>query len=94
MQPPGCRRLRVWFLFYVWCSEFLFASSEWRAHVSSLEVLCALFFRREAALCNAGVGAMWVCFPCFANVHACFHAGGSSVLPRMEFALLYCADVV
>ena len=38
MQPPGCRWLRGWFLIYAWCSGFLFVSSEWRAHVSKLEV--------------------------------------------------------
>ena len=65
-------------------------SSEWRAHVSKLEV--RPFFRREAAMCNAGVGAMSVCLPCFANMHTCLHAGGASILPRMEFALC-CADV-
>ena len=56
MQPPGCRRLRVRFLIYMWCSRFLFGSSEWRAHVSKLEV--RPFFRWGAALCNAGVRAM------------------------------------
>ena len=38
MQPPGCRRVRVWFLIYVWCSGFLFVSSERCAHVPKLEV--------------------------------------------------------
>ena len=93
MQPPGCRRLRVWFLIYVWCSGFLFVSSEWRVHVSKLEVRPFIFFRWEAALCNIGVRAMSVCLPCFANMHACLRAGDASILPRMEFALC-CADVV
>ena len=92
MQPPGCRRLRGWFLIYVWCSGFLCVSSEWRAHVSKLEVR-PFFSRREAALCNARVGAMSVCLPCFANMHACLHAGGTSILSRMKFALC-CAYVV
>ena len=47
----------------------------------------ALLFRREAALCNAGVRAMSVCLPCFANMHACLHAGGASIPPRIEFTL-------
>ena len=37
MQLPACRRLRAWFSIYV-CSGFLSVSSEWRAHVSKLEV--------------------------------------------------------
>ena len=45
---------------YIVCVS-LFLSSEWRAHVSKLEV--PPFFRQEAALFNAGVRAMSVCLP-------------------------------
>ena len=88
MQPPGGRRLRDWI--YSVCG----AQGPCLCHQSDMSPSwrCALF-RREAALGNAGVRAMSVCLPCFANMHAYLHAGGASILPLMEVALC-CSDVV
>ena len=90
MQPPGCRRLRV--RIYSMCG----AQGPCLCHQSGARTSpswrCALF-RREAALCNAGVRAMSVCLPCFANMHAYLHALGAFILPCMKFAKC-CADVV
>ena len=92
MQPLGCRRLHVNFNLRVVLRFPVYVIRVARAR---LQAGGAPFFFSPSGSCMVqcrrwcDVGLL----PCFANMHACLHAGGAFILPRMEFALC-CADVV
>ena len=74
------------------CLVYVITVARARLQAGGVPFSFFLFFRWEAALWNAGVRAMSVCQPCFANMQACLHGGDAYILPRMNFALC-CADV-
>ena len=92
LQPPEVRKLRFWI--YSMCgAQGPCLCHPSGAHTSPTWRCAKGLFRRESALFNVGIRAMSVCSPCFANMHACLHAGGASIRLRMNFALC-CGDVV